>query len=437
MIRPTARAIWFALAGTLVTVFLVAAAPQAWGYSLAVVVIVIAVLLLDAALTPFASSFQVDIRLPQLIYIGSAEEAAFVFSPLRGVPPQQIDLAFDTNELLEPLDDQQVLLAEDRTTTVTLPLRARRRGTGQVETLWMRWAGPLGLIVKVRKIALNDIVRIIPDVRAAKQAAIEFSSRDAFFGVKLDKWRGDGSEFEALREFQPGFDISSIDWKQSARHRLLLSREYRTERNHQIVVAFDMGHLMAEPHKGVPKLDHAINAGLLIGLLAVLNEDQLGMFAFDSEVRHFIKPRPGRRAFSQMQLASAELDYSREEANFTLGLSTLQTQLQRRSLIILFTDFVDSITAEMMLDSLSRLSKRHVIVFTTLRDPYLAQTINKYPAKVGDVAQSVITSELSDERQVVFEKLERMGVHIIETTRDNFGPAILNKYLEIKSRELI
>jgi len=255
--------------------------------------------------------------------------------------------------------------------------------------------------------------------------------------VKLDKWRGEGSEFEALREFQAGFDPGTIDWKQSARHRLLLSRDFRTERNHQIVVAFDVGHLMGEPQDGIPKLDHAINAGLLMGLLAVLSEDQLGLCAFDSQVRTFIKPMSGRNAFSQIQLATANLDYSLEETNFTLALSTLHTQLRRRSLIILFTDFVDSVTADLMISSLERLSKQHVIIFTTLSDPYLTQTIDKFPEEIGDVARSVVASGLNDERRIVFDKLARMGVHTIETTPEAFGVSVLNKYLEIKSRELI
>lgn len=437
MIRPSTRAIWFSLAGALLTVLLVMVAPQWWMLSMVVVLAIFGVLLLDTALTPFASSFSIDFVLPPFLYIGKDEKAVLKLSPARGVPPERIDFVFDVNDVLEPLDDVSVPFAEKGETIFELPLRARRRGAGRIPCLWMRWQGPFGLMLKIRKVNVEEVVRVVPDIRTAQKAAIEFSSRDAFFGVKLDKWRGEGTEFESLREFQAGFDPGTIDWKQSARHRLLLSREFRTERNHQIVVAFDVGHLMAEPHQGVPKLDHAINAGLLIGLLAVLNEDQLGVFAFDSQVRHFIRPMPGQRAFTQLQMATADLDYSREESNFTLALSTLQTRLQRRSLIILFTDFVDSISADLMIDSLARLSKRHVILFTTLRDPYLRETMDMHPSEIGDIAKSVITAELQDERQVVLEKLTRMGIHTIETSRDEFGAAVLNKYLEIKSRELI
>ncbi len=437
MIRPTPRAIYFSLCVTAITALLVALAPGWWQVSVVVAVMVIMILLFDAFLTPFASSFNVDFELPSVIYIGSTANALITVSPRRGTPPTNVEFQFDVNDLLEPVDPVSVDMQPDQSVTFELPIQPKRRGIGRITKLWARWPSPFGLVVRLRSVPIEDEIRIVPDTQAVRAAAIEFTSRDAFFGVKIERFKGDGTEFESLREFQPGFDTHSIDWKQSARHRLLLSREYRTERNHQIVFAYDVGHLMAEPHDDAPKLDHAINAGLLVGLLAVLNDDQVGMFAFDSQVKQYLKPSPGKHAFTQMQFATSELDYSLEETNFTLALSSLQTRLQRRSLIILFTDFVDSITAELMLDGLKRLSKRHVILFTTLRDPFVSATINCPPTDATRVAQSVVTSGLRDERHIVFEKLRRMGIHTVETTKDTFGPAVLNKYMEIKTRELI
>jgi uncharacterized protein (DUF58 family) len=92
-----------------------------------------------------------------------------------------------------------------------------------------------------------------------------FSDHSFMTGLKVERFLGDGSEFEALREFVPGLDHRAIDWKASARHRKLLCQEFRAERNHQVVLAVDGGQLMAEPVGGVPKLDHAINAAILLG----------------------------------------------------------------------------------------------------------------------------------------------------------------------------
>src|SRR5262249_29258585 len=154
-------------------------------------------------------------------------------------------------------------------------------------------------------------------------------------GLKVERYLGDGSEFDALREHVPGMDRRAIDWKASARHRALLGREFRAERNHQLVLAIDTGHLMAEPLGGMPKLDHAVNAALLLAYFGLRTGDRVGLFGFDSEVRAFAAPAAGVRAFPRLQRASAALEYGTAETNFTLGLAELSSRLSRRSLVVL------------------------------------------------------------------------------------------------------
>src|SRR5262249_8703513 len=160
-----------------------------------------------------------------------------------------------------------------------------------------------------------------------------------------------------------------IDWKHSARHLKLLSKEFRTERNHQIMLAFDTGYLMCEPLEGIPRLDHAISAGLLLAWISLRQGDLVGTYGFDAAVRQYLQPMRGLASFARVQRATADLAYRHEETNFTLGLAELSQRLKRRALLVLFTDFVDTVTAELLVESLQRVSNRHVVVFVTLRDP--------------------------------------------------------------------
>ena len=232
-------------------------------------------------------------------------------------------------------------------------------------------------------------------------------------------------------------DSRFIDWKHSARHMKLLSKEFRTERNHQVVFAFDTGYLMCEPLDGMPRLDHAINAGLLLAWISLRNGDLVASFGFDAAVRSYLQPVRGMSGFSQIQRTAAGLDYHHTETNFTLGLAELNLRLRRRALVVLFTDFVDTVTAELLVESLQRVAHRHVIIFVTMRDSLLEQTVEAPPAGFETVAQAVIAQDLLRDRRVVLQKLERLGVHCLDVPTRGLSTGLINRYLLIKQRGLL
>jgi uncharacterized protein (DUF58 family) len=253
----------------------------------------------------------------------------------------------------------------------------------------------------------------------------------------VQRERGQGTEFESLREYMPGFDSRFIDWKHSARHRKLLSREFETERNHQIVMAFDTGYLMREPIEGMARLDHAINAGLLLAWISLRGGDLVGIFGFDAVLRHYLKPVRGTSSFARIQQSVASLDYRAEETNFTLGLAELSGRLSRRALVVLFTDFVDTTTAELLIESIGRVAGKHAVIFVTLRDTTLAQLMSATPGEYEDVAKAVIAHDLQQERDIVFERLERLGIQCLDVAPSGLSAGLINRYLRIKQRGLI
>jgi len=240
-----------------------------------------------------------------------------------------------------------------------------------------------------------------------------------------------------LREYAPGLDTRFIDWKHSARHNKLLCKEFRTERNHPVIMSFDTGHLMVEPVDGIPRLDHAINAGLLLAWISLQSGDLVGTYGFDATVRHYLGPIRGVAGFSRIQRATAELDYHHEETNFTLGLAQLNARLRRRALVILFTDFVDTITAELLIESMQRIANRHVVIFVTIRGSFLQTSVDARPDTFEDVAQAVVAYDFLRDRSVVFERLARLGIHCLDVTTRGLTVSLINRYLLIKQRGLI
>lgn len=437
--RPGLRAILVLLGGAPVALVAVLIAEQLWtlwaGYLGAVVLAIGA----DAALALPRRRLELTAATPETLFIGDGdplvlELAAPGWSDRRRA---DIEILCDLHPDLEPQAVKLVRLQGGERVRLDVPLVPKRRGTVRVEAVWLRWRGPYGLTVRQRRFLIGREVRVVPNVRAVRTAAIQFYSRDAEIGMKVDRHRGDGSEFESLREYLPGFDHRRIDWKHSARHRKLVCKEFRAERNHQIVLAVDTGHLMSEPMKGIPKLDWAINAALLLGYVSVRSGDRVGLFGFDSRVRLFAEPTGGARSFRRLQQLTSDLDYRVDETNFTLGLADLATRLKRRSLVILLTDFTDTVTAELMFDNLKRLTGKHLVLFVSLRNPELAAIASAAPRAAADVARAVVADDFIREREVVIERLRRLGVHCLDAHPTHVSAAMVNEYLRIKRRELI
>jgi uncharacterized protein (DUF58 family) len=450
MILPTARGVALIAAAPLLALVIGAVAPNLWVLGLVYLAVGLAALLLDLAAMPSARAMVSAVQPPKFVYVGDPQQIVLDLTLTRGRFPVMAQARFDRDPILVLPPQVEILCpppSQDGPATIRteIPVSAQRRGTARLLALWLRWQGPYGLMRRQTRQTLDIKLRIAPNIRGVRMAAIALSRQDAIFGIKDQRQLGDGSEFDALREYQPGLDRRGIDWKHSARHRRLLSKEFRSERNHQIIIAFDTGHLMREPigaaqngePMGLPRLDHAINAGLLLGYASLKGGDRVGLFAFDSRVRAYAQPLGGIDRFPRLQHLTADLDYAAEETNFTLGLATLSQQLQRRSLIVLMTDFVDTVTAELMVENVARLAARHLVLFVTLQDPELPAIIGAEPASTAAIARAVVADGLRRERLVVLERLRRLGVQCLEAPYNRIGTDLINRYLAIKQREMI
>ncbi|MEL7129038.1 MAG: DUF58 domain-containing protein [Pseudomonadota bacterium] len=437
MISPTPRAIWLMMLGVPLMVAIAILQPGLWAIAGAWICLVLGLLLLDAMLGARLSAFSTAIDTPNLLYTGAEDPLGLTFRFDSGPLPKRLEVKVDGNELLANMPARGLRGFEGRVRRFEVPLKPLRRGEARLDTLWTRWVGPLGLIQKRRREALNIAIPVTPNTRWVKEEAVRLYARDADFGIKMQIDKGSGSEFDALREFAAGMDRRAIDWKHSARHRQLLAKEFRTERNHNIVFAFDTGRLMSEPLGGIPKIDRAINAALLLAYVSLRSGDRTALYGFDARPGIASNILHGPSAFPHMQALASRLDYSSNEANYTLALTDLASRLERRSLVILFTDFVDTISTELMLETIGRLTSRHLVLFATFHDETLETLVDAPPNTPGAISRAVIADTLLDERKLVFRRLQRLGVHIIETPPERFGSELVSRYLDIKRRDML
>jgi uncharacterized protein (DUF58 family) len=436
--RPTLRSALILVAGIPLALLPTLLGGQFWVFWFSYLGIVLLLTGVDGALSRPARRADVRLDAPAQLYIGRTGRLDLaVEMPVR-FRPRSVRVLVETDDLLEGRKPVSLFPDTKGTATLSLDLVARRRGLARIEKVWLRWNGPFGLMSQTLIREQDLEIPVVPDIQSVRSSALKFfGSREHLAGIKLEQYAGDGSEFDRLREFVPGLDNRTIDWKASARHCKLLSREFRAERNHQVVIAIDTGRLMGESIGTIPRIDHAINAGLLLAYYSLRTGDRVGLAGFDKHINLYREPVGGVGAFPGLHASTAQLAYSEEETNFTLSLAQLSTRLRRRSLIVLLTDFVDTISARLMEENLQRLSRRHLVLFVTMRNPDVQSIAESRPANIHSMARSVVAADILQDRDIVLGGLRRSGIQTIDAAPAQISPELLNRYLEIKRREQI
>lgn len=429
---PSPRTLRLLIVLAVVSLVIAAWAPGAWTVGPAAALALLIVTLADAVLAGTMTGFRVIA--PDRGEVGEPVAIRIEAQLSRRGGWTRPVVALATDPRLSPGGRVDVVLARDpaghwQGTGTPSP---SRRGTAAVMRGWLRWQGPLGLAHRQVMREIDADVRVWPNLAPARGRALQMFLRDAAPGLVARRIRGEGSEFEALTEYQPGMDRRRIEWKSSARHARLVAREYEIERNNQIVLAFDCGQAMCEPIAGLARIDRAVTAALTTAWVALKAEDRVSLFGFAARplVLSPFVTNPGQ--FHRLQDAAAELDYRHEDANFTLAMATLATRLQRRSLIVLFADFTDPTAAETMIEMCSQLVRRHRVLFVVMRDDDLHDLAAGAVATPGDVARAVVAQELIRQRAVVLTRLRQAGVQVIETPFGAIGMRLLETYLAIK-----
>ena len=316
-------------------------------------------------------------------------------------------------------------------------LTPSRRGQGAIEAVWLRWTGPFGLGARMEKRELGQQVRVWPNIGEVRSPAFQSFLRDAQTGLIARRIRGEGTQFEALSEYQAGMERRRIDWKSSARHVRLFAREFETERNNQIVFAFDCGQAMCEPLAGMPRIDRAVSAALLTSYVALKSGDRVALYGFAARPEVMTPFISDTRLFHRLQSEAARLDYHAQEPNFTLALATLASRLQRRSLIVVFSDFTDPTSAELMIESIGRLVAKHVVLFVTLADEELEDISTAEPGDMQALAMAVTADSLLRQRALVTRRLQQLGVDVIEAPWNRIGTRLIDAYLTVKRKGAI
>ena len=425
---PTARVVLLMAAGAPAALTIGIVWPHLWTLGFGWMLFVVLLLGLDMALA--ARQVTVTLNMPRSAPVGGTVELRLATDT-----PGRVQATVDIDDRLTPLGPLRPTLSRERP-EARIPLEASRRGIAPLSALWLRWKGPLGLVWKQRREPRDEAVLITPDTRPARERS-QLLVRHAQAGETARREIGTGAEFQSLKPWIDGMDRRAIDWKQSARHAMLLAKDWQIERNNQIVLAIDAGRAMAEPVGGVPRIDRAVSAALLAAYVALKLDDRVGLFAYAEQPLAASAIGHGIAAFPAIQRLAAGIDYGTRETNHTLGLTRLAQRLDRRTLIVLFTEFTDPTSAELMVKACAPLLKRHLLLLLIHRDEELESLAAAEPLTPEDVTRAVAAQALLRERAIVAARLKRMGVHVVEASHEDGGSALVEAYLMLKRQRLL
>jgi len=435
VIYPARRAIYLLLLGAPLALALGLVRPALWIVAPVWIGVILVGLILDAMAGASPRRLALEIEVPHQAGVGDAFDLRLVATGRR--VPSRGEIAIALDERLAPggrLADDMMRAADAEALVRTLSLTATRRGPARIEAVWIRWTGPLGLVWKQRRFGIDRTVAIVPSLRAVTEEGSRLFQRDSWFGLRQQRIRGEGSEYEALAEYQPGMDRRAIDWNASARHIKLLAKEYRVERDNRVILAIDAGRTMAEPVGGMPRVDRAVSAALLLAYAGLKLGDRISLFSFAAKPQALTPAYMHIQDFPALQRAASLIDYAPVESNFTLALTTLSAALNRRSLIILFTEFTDATSADLMIRAAGRLLKTHRLLCVVIRDEEVEEVERQRPESAADVTRANVAAAMLRDRQLVIARLQRLGADVIEVPADAMGAAVVEAYLGIKRK---
>ncbi|MET9119058.1 DUF58 domain-containing protein [Streptomyces longwoodensis] len=315
---------------------------------------------------------------------------------------------------------------------VTTRLRPTRRGDRHADRVTLRSYGPLGLFARQGTHRVPWTVRVLPPFTSRKHLPSKLARLRELDGRTSVLTRGEGTEFDSLRDYVPGDDTRSIDWRATARQSTVAVRTWRPERDRHILLALDTGRTSAGRVGDAPRLDAALDAALLLAALASRAGDRVDLLAYDRRVRALVQGRAARDVLPSLVDAMAGLEPALVETDARGLTATALRTAPRRSLVVLLTTLDAAPVEEGLLPVLPQLTQRHTVVVASVADPHIAR-MSTSRGSVDAVYEAAAAAQAQAERHRTAQQLRRHGVTVVDATPDELPPALADAYLELKA----
>jgi len=324
------------------------------------------------------------------------------------------------------------------TATLVYGVKPPRRGRFEFGQAALRFRSRFRLVWCQVNVAEPAAVKVYPNIRRAREAELKaLGARSVVSSHRRTSWRGEGREFESLRDYVRGDELRHISWTATARRGKLTTRQYQIERDQTILIALDAGRLMTARIEDETKLDSAVHATLALLSAAGRAGDNAGLVVFGRRIKSYLPPGRGRDHIESALEALHAVEPEMIEPSYPHAFEFIAANSKRRSLIVLLTDLVDEEGSKELLTSLHILRPRHLPLVVTIADRDLKAVVRKTPDSVRDLFTQSVAEEIIHHREAALRWVESVGGLALDVTAAALAPALLETYLRVKERGLL
>lgn len=412
--------------------------------AVAVWVTILLAVLSDALRIPGFPGVSLARSAPQTIGLGQTATARYtvLYSwplPLRGTISHRI--AAGVSAALVPT---QLKLTADEPAELVFDITGRIRGTVPLGPVALTIVGPWGLVRCSLVWYLGDTISIVPAMPSVgRYRLLAAQHRVRSLGQRTVRKRGAGSAFAGLREYTPGDDPRRIDWKATARRDRLITREFSVEQGQSVMLAIDAGRMMTQLSSGQSRFEFALSSALTLADVALSAGDRVGLIVFDAAVQRFILPSREPGTIGVIRDALVGVTATMTEPDYAAAFRTLVDRNRRRSLIVLFTDVVDTRSSRALIALTTRSAERHLPLVVTLRNEELVTASipqahsERRSGATEEAYRSVAAEELLTARDEALQSMRQAGVAVLDSSPTALTASLINRYLEIKDRSAL
>ncbi|RBP48307.1 DUF58 domain-containing protein [Arenicella xantha] len=384
------------------------------------------------ALSPEASDqYRVRRVLPNSLSLNRSQTIAFEFEnlsnrPLKvslsdGIPEQLISSAFPLTQTV----------AVDQNGRYEYSVIAKRRGLAEFEPAFVLIESRLGFWEHLRRLGGSPSIKVYPDFTAVSNSfvfGVEQAMRN--MGAHIAKRKGDGMEFNQLRDFREGDTLKQVDWKATAKLGSPISREYQEEKDQNIVFLLDCSRRMRAMENNLSYFDYALNALLMSSYIALDKGDAVGVMSFSGEPS-WLPPIKGKTSINVLLNHLYALTTSTESSDYVTAAENLLLKQRKRSLIIVITNVRDEDSADLQ-KAVSILSRQHLVMIVALQERLLENADRMELSSRDDTLLYAGIKHFERNRKQMLALLKAQGVSVVDATHKNIHVQLVSEYLRLK-----
>lgn len=334
---------------------------------------------------------------------------------------------------------EAVFVSEPQSNTAfSYSLKPPKRGRYEFGRVAVRFLSGLGLVWCQTELGDEQAVKVYPNMRRAREMELKALGAQSYLAIQRKSVRrGEGREFESMRDYVRGDELRHISWTATARRSKIITRQYQIERDQNIIIAIDAGRLMTGRIDDETKFDTAIHATLAMISAAARGGDNCGLLVFGRRVRKFLPPKKGIEHIDAVLEALHDLEPELIEPSYARAFQFIASNSKKRAFVVILTDLVDKDSSRELLASLKLLRPTHLPLVVTIGDRDLNATVSEVPAEIRDVFVQSAAEEIIRQREAALKLVETMGGLALDVTTATLAPRLLETYLRVKERGMI